>query len=191
MTPLDALEAAIAEHLRFVHERAGGSPAGGGPAWDALLAHYGVAGVGPGERAAVVRGLGLSRGATPGEVRLVFVALARWAEGELGRTGAGADPRSGGLAQRLRTLADTETARYEQAVGLPPPAPPPPAQAPKAPSVASIFGNAAQTAQEVPWAGREYESAATLTCNSCGAPQQRAGSFICLFCRRPIAGPTG
>jgi hypothetical protein len=132
-----------------------------------------VAGVSPEERAAVVSGLSLYRGATPGEVRIVLEALARWANGELARSGRGPLPPN---------MVDEEMARYERSIALVEPGALPPA-----PAVASIFGNALDTSKEVPWAGQKFKDVATLTCVHCGAPQQKAGAFICHFCRRPIA----
>lgn len=160
------VEAAIAQHLQAIHQTAASSPAGGGPAWDALLRHYGVAGVSPQERAAVVSGLNLVRGATPGEVRIVIEALVRWANPQLARP-------------LPPTMVDDEVKKYENAIGLVEPG--------AAPAVSSIFGNALDTSKEVPWANQKFKDVATLSCVHCGAPQQRAGAFICHFCRRPIA----
>jgi hypothetical protein len=187
---VEGFEASIAQHLRAIHDTAAGSPPGGGPAWDQLLSHYGVAGVGPDERAAVARAMGLERGATPGEVRMVLDGLVRWAEGELGRMAQApalaSDPRVAWWKGNLTTLAQTESDRYERAIGYVPPLPLAPA--PPAPALASIFANAQATAKQVPWAGMKYEQAAVLTCVHCGGPQERPQDFMCRYCRRPIAG---
>ncbi len=193
MGPLETFEALLGQHLRAVYETAAASPPGGGPAWDALLAHYGVHGVGPQERAMVVQAMGLVRGPTPGEVRIVFDAVGRWAQAELGRLAAdpavSAQPRAAWLAQQLTTLAQVQTEQYERSVV--PRAPPiaaPPVVAPAAPALASIFANAQQTSKQVPWANATYDQVATLTCMHCGGPQEKPQDFMCRYCRRPIAG---
>jgi hypothetical protein len=186
---LEGFEAAMAQHLRAIHETAAASPPGGGPAWDQLLAYYGVQGVGAEERGAVAQAMGLGRGATPGEVRIVLDGLVRWAEGELARMTQDSDlanhPRLAWWKSSLPTLAQAESERYEHAIGYvarAAPAPPP------APALASIFANAQKTSKEVPWAGMKYEQAAVLTCVHCGGPQERPQDFMCRYCRRPIAG---
>ena len=91
----------------------------------------------------------------------------------------------------MRDLVDQETAAYERAIGLPPPPPQPPPPAggtPGAPSLASIFANAHQTAKEVPWAGQTFKTSTNLTCVHCGGPQEQPADFMCKYCRRPIAG---
>jgi hypothetical protein len=187
---VEGFESAIAQHLRAIHETAASSPPGGGPAWDQLLAHYGVASVGQEERAAVAHAMGLTRGATPGEVRLLLDGLARWADAELARLASNPalanDPRLAWWKNNLSTLAQTESEKYERAIGYVPP--PALAPAPPAPALASIFANAQATAKQVPWAGMKVEQAAVLTCVHCGGPQERPQDFMCRYCRRPIAG---
>jgi hypothetical protein len=194
---IDALAAAIVSHVRAVRDTAAASPAGGGPAWDALLQHYRLAPFEPRERATVVQCLRLTRGATPGEVRMVLASLVAWAQAEAGRLAQ--DPSLAAEAHGLRawidTLVDGETREYERSIGVvaPPPAPPPVAPAPSAPaapSLGSIFANAQQTSKEVPWANMKYETVTTLTCVHCGGPQERPMDFMCKYCRRPIAGAT-
>jgi hypothetical protein len=191
---IDALASAIATHVRAVRETAAASPAGGGPAWDALLQHYRLAPFDPRERATVVQCLRLTRGATPGEVRMTLAALVAWATGEAARLAQ--DPTLAAEVPRLRawvdTLVDGETREYERSIGVvaPPPAPPPAAPAPAAPSLGAIFANAQQTSKEVPWANMKYETVTNLTCVHCGGPQERPMDFMCKYCRRPIAGAT-
>jgi hypothetical protein len=134
----------------------------------------------------------LTRGATPGEVRMVLASLAAWATGEAMRLAQ--DPALAHEAAGLRTwidgLVDGETREYERSVGVvaPPPAAPSPPAGPAAPSLGSIFANAQQTSKEVPWANMKYDQVATLTCVHCGGPQEKPMDFMCKYCRRPIAG---
>lgn len=194
MGPLESLEAAVAAHVAAIHRAATASPAGGGPEWDLLLAHYGVAGLSPAERASIAHHMRLPRGAVPAEVRLVLAGLSRWASGEMDRLRAAGHLAPPALHQRVAELADRETAAYERALGLAPPAPAPsafvpaPAAAAGAPNLASIFANAQQTSKEVPWAGMKYDAVACLTCVHCGGPQEQPQDFMCKYCRRPIAG---
>ena len=188
---IDALASAIVAHVRAVRDTAAASPAGGGPAWNALLQHYQLAPFDPRERAMVVQCLRLTRGATPGEVRMALAALVGWATGEANRLAQ--DPALAGEVPALRAwigaLVDGETREYERSIGLAPP-PPAPAPAPAAPSLGSIFANAQQTSKEVPWANMKYETVTTLTCVHCGGPQEKPMDFMCKYCRRPIAGAT-
>jgi hypothetical protein len=188
--PIDALAAAIAGHVRAVRETAAASPPGGGPAWDALLGHYRLAAFDSNERATVVRCLRLSRGATPGEVRMVLASLATWAAGEASRLAS--NPalamEVAGLRAWIDGLVDRELGEYERSIGVAPAPAAPPAPASAAPSLGSIFANAQQTSKEVPWANMKFEQVATLTCVHCGGPQERPMDFMCKYCRRPIAG---
>jgi hypothetical protein len=193
MDPVEQLHAAITQHVGAIHRAASSSPAGGGPEWDGLMRHYGLAPLDPAERAAIVSGMRLSRGAVPAEVRIAFVGLCTWATREIERLRAdptaAASPRLSFVEQRVRELVDQETAAYERALGIPPPPPPQPAPAvPGAPSLASIFANAHQTAKEVPWAGQTFKTTTNLTCVHCGGPQEQPADFMCKYCRRPIAG---
>jgi hypothetical protein len=192
---IDALASALVAHVRAVRDTAAASPAGGGPAWDGLLQHYRVAPFDPRERAVIVQHMRLTRGATPGEVRMVLASLVGWATGEAARLAP--DPALAaevpGLRAWIDALVDGETREYERTIGVVPP-PPVPAQAaavaaaPAAPSLGSIFANAQQTSKEVPWANMKYEHVATLTCVHCGGPQEKPMDFMCKYCRRPIAG---
>ena len=182
------LGAAIEQHIGWIHQTAASSAPGGGPAWDALLLHYGIAAFADEERALSVQCLRLRRGALPGEVRAVFSGLKSWAERELASVQA--DPATmARVHERIQALVDVETRRYEDRVGI---AQPPPAGAPLAgaPSLDSIFANAQSTAKEVPWANVKYKQVGSLTCVFCGGPQEQPLDFMCKYCRRPIAGLT-
>jgi hypothetical protein len=176
---LGTLDDALAQHLTTIHNTASSSPPGGGPAWDGLLRHYGIAPLEARERQMIVQGMKLARGAAPAEVRMVFVGLQQWMRGQLAQA-----PH---LQPRVDALVDQEMASYERSIGLAPlpPLPPPTAAAP---SLASIFGNAQATSKEVPWAGQTFKQVGALTCIHCGGPQEQPLDFMCRYCRRPIAG---
>jgi len=195
MGAVEELEAQVATHVRAICGTAASVPAGGGPAWDQLLAHYQLRGFGPDERTSVARALGMTRGATPGEVNVALESLARWAQGEVNRLATdpalAAHPRLRALAQDLPAMPARETEVYERSVGLVRAPMPPPAAAPGAapmPALGNIFANAQSTSKEVPWANMQYKQTAVLTCVHCGGPQEVAQDFLCRFCRRPIAG---
>jgi hypothetical protein len=191
---VDALAAALAQHVDYVLNTAASSPAGGGPQWDEVLRYYRVQPHDAQERAMIVQYMRLQRGATPAEVRTVLEGLRTWAFGEIERLRAdpsiGQSPALGQLHGAAQTLVERETARYELSIGLQPAPAAAPAAPPKpaAPSLGSIFANAQQTSKEVPWANMEYKQVATLTCVHCGGPQETPLDFMCKFCRRPIAG---
>lgn len=197
MGPVEALDAALLQHLSTIQRTAISSPPGGGAEWDTLLRHYGHTPFDPQERAMSVANMRLSRGAVPAELRVVLLGLQAWAQGELARLRASGaahgSPTLPQLEHRLTGLVDFEVAAYERALGIPPSAPmpaapPPPPAAPAAPSLASIFANAQQTSKEVPWAGMTYKSVVNLNCVHCGGPQEQPQDFMCKYCRRPIAG---
>lgn len=200
MGPVEALDAALAQHLSAIQHAAISSQAGGGGAWDTLLRHYGHSAFEPQERAMIVSCMHLSRGAVPAELRIVLIGLQGWAQRELDRlraTGAAnGSPNVDALQHRIAMLVDGEMSAYERALGIAPSAPAAPAPmaapaapaAPAGPSLASIFANAHQTAKEVPWAGQTYKSVVNLNCVHCGGPQEQPQDFMCKYCRRPIAG---
>ena len=72
---LDAFEATLRNQVAFVLQTAGGSPPGGGPGWDGVLARFEIAGARPDRRGALAASRGLSRGAFPEEVEQVLLAL--------------------------------------------------------------------------------------------------------------------
>ena len=197
MGPVEALDAALAQHVVAIQQAAISSPPGGGGAWDTLLRHYGHSAFDPQERAMIVSCMHLSRGAVPAELRIVLIGLQGWAQRELDRlrtTGAtNGSPNVDALQHRIAMLVDGEVSAYERALGISPSAPVAPAPLaaaapPAGPSLASIFANANQTAKEVPWAGQTYKSVLNLNCVHCGGPQEQPQDFMCKYCRRPIAG---
>ncbi len=197
MGAVEDLEAQIATHTRAILDAAMNAELGGGPSWDRWLQHYGVSPFPAGERAAVVQALKMTRGATPGEVRLLLGSLSTWAQNEVARLSrdpqCAGHPRLAQLHQAAAGLPDRETAAYERMVGIQPPPPPapepagPPAPPPGMPGLGAIFANAQSTSKEVPWANMKYKQSSVLTCVHCGGPQEAALDFICRFCRRPIA----
>lgn len=197
MGPLESLDAAITQHVQAIHRAATSCSAGGGPEWDGLLRHYGLAPLDANERSFIVTHMRLSRGAVPAEVRAAFAGLQKWAHGEMERLRNAGHPTPPHVHQRVSELVDRETSTYERSIGLapaPPAAPPafapPPAYAPPpgAPALASIFANAQSTSKEVPWANQKYSAVANLNCVHCGGPQEQPQDFMCKYCRRPIAG---
>ena len=77
--PVAALEAQLDAHLRAITDAALAAPLGGGPPWDGLLQHYGIAATPPLERQQVVAARAQTRGAVPSEVLLALRGLAAWA----------------------------------------------------------------------------------------------------------------
>jgi hypothetical protein len=65
-------------------------------------------------------------------------------------------------------------------------APRSPADPPAPVGVSSLFANAKATAAKVPWANQKVESAITLACPACGAPQEMAQDFLCRYCHAPM-----
>lgn len=175
-----SFEAALRQHLDVILRTASNAPPGGGPDWDGLLRHYGIAPLAHDERQMIVQCMHLSRGAAPAEVRMALVGLAQWADNEAKRTG--------GFVTGLEGFVDREMASYERSIGVAPPPPPPPAANAGMPGLASIFANAQQTSKEVPWANMKYKQVANLNCVHCGGPQEQPADFMCRYCRRPIAG---
>jgi hypothetical protein len=200
MGPVEALEAALVQHLSAVQRAAFNSPPGGGPEWDGVLRHYGHPPLDPQERQMIVACMHVARGAVPAEFRMVLTGLQTWAQGQVDQLRASgaahASPSFGRLEHRVRALVDEEMPAYERALGLAPsaPMPPPPGAAapapaaPAGPSLASIFANAQTTSKEVPWAGMKYKSVLNLNCVHCGGPQEQPQDFMCKYCRRPVAG---
>lgn len=173
-----ALDALVAEHVAAVFAAALAAPPGGGRAWDAVLAHYGLAPEPPHARLEEARRLGLSAGATPTEVRRAFEAMVARALAELWRVAPPHDPSASKLAARLSALPAEEARRYEAEV---------PKRAPRAAGVASVFARALETSKQVPWA-QPIDATTVLSCPTCGAPQERSLDFRCRHCGGKIAG---
>jgi hypothetical protein len=189
MSTVEALDAAVTQHVAAIHRAAGTSPPGGGPEWDALLRHYGLTPLAHSERSFIVTSMRLARGAVPAEVRLALVGLQKWAEGEMTRLRSFGQLAPPHVHQRIAELPDKETEAYERSIGVIKPivqavAAPPPMGA----DLGSIFANAQRTSKEVPWANQKYNAVQNLTCVHCGGPQEQPLDFMCKYCRRPIAG---
>jgi hypothetical protein len=192
MGTVEALDAALAQHLSAIQHAAISSPPGGGGPWDVLLRHYGHIPFDPQERAMIVQCMRLTRGAVPAELRVVVIGLQGWAQRELDHLRASGvangSPNVDAFQHRIAMLVDAEVSTYERALGVVPSAAPAAPAAPAGPSLASIFANAQQTSKEVPWAGQTYKSVMSLNCVHCGGPQEQPQDFMCKYCRRPIAG---
>ena len=148
----EALSASLQQHLRYILDTASSSPAGGGPAWSALLAHYGIRAFDANERAMSVKYMNLARGALPSEVRVVLEGLRDWATRELQASSA----PNAALQNEIASLVYREIARYELSIGLVPQIASAPVVASTGPSLGSIFANAQETSKEVPWANMKY-----------------------------------
>jgi hypothetical protein len=188
MGSIEALAAAIEQHVAAIRATAWNAPAGGGSSWDTLLRHYGILPLHADERAFLASHMKLSRGAVPAEVRIALAGLEGWARSELAKLTASAPAARAALEARLAGLVAGETAAYEHALGIPPPTPAMPV-ASEGPSLASIFANAHDTAKDAPWANVTAKAVQSLTCVHCGGPQEAPLDFVCRYCRRPIAGP--
>jgi hypothetical protein len=173
------LEDEIRRHQNAIVSAAWQCPPGGNRAWDGLLQAYRVIPQAPADRVSEAVGRQMTRGAIPTEVRRALESLAAWAEGELGALAPalGGNERFQFAQHQVRGLAQ-EADRYESAVS--------PSQA--APTVGSIFANAAATAGKAPWQSVKVPASAVLVCVTCGAPQQKPLDFKCPYCGNPIAG---
>lgn len=105
------LEDAVAQHVSAIHRTASASPAGGGPEWDALLRHHGLAPLDAAERSFIAQQMCLARGAVPAEVRAAFLGLQAWGDGGA-RTTAAAPDGSLEVASRREGLARPDDARH-------------------------------------------------------------------------------
>lgn len=162
---LDELTRQLSEHVDYVFRSARGEHEG----WPAAARHYGVA-----------TGPAVAGPAATAEVRAALDAVVRQAGAHLDQlisTGQVSDDlRVAGIRRRLSGLPAREAARYEEARVE--------AVTPKKPDagVANIFANAAKSAANNPWAGLGFDRQLTLTCATCGAPQQTEREFKCEYC---------
>lgn len=148
-----------------------------------MLAHYRLSGVGPAEREATVRGMGIERGAVPAEVQMVLEALALWGRHHLAQL----EPDAAAETE-LQVMPQREVARYVAQLPHRVPTTPPPAPlAASPPGLASIFENASETSRHASWA-QASEQEAVLSCPHCGGPQQQIRNFLCSYCHRPLGG---
>ena len=173
------------QHVTYLLTAARSAPAGGGPAWEAALAHYGVAPETAAFRARALAEMRVAQGALPVELRRALEAVAARAESELAwlRAHAPFIPGDAGYAPllaRIAHLAATETARYEAQLR--------PAAAGGG-RVGSLFANAKATSQKTPWADFKVEASRALGCASCGATQQTVLDFTCSYCGASLAAP--
>jgi hypothetical protein len=105
-------------------------------------------------------------------VRVVLHLLAAYVSAHLGQSGEdSADARV--LRASLFTFVDNHGAAYDASVR--------PAQKPGG-GLGGIFARAQTTAALTPWADMKYDTALTLTCRGCGAPQPNALEFSCCHC---------
>jgi hypothetical protein len=189
-TVLDNFEATLRNQVALILETATGSPPGGGPRWDEVLAAFGLQGVPTDQRGAVAAQRVHNRGAFPEEVEQVMLALSHQAWATLGQMhGWGLtqhsphlQSRMDALAQQIRTMSSEQRRAYED--GLRP-------KPVVGPGVAAIFANAKATAQINPWGHLKYSDQLTLACPGCGAPQQTELQFDCKFCGNSLFGPPG
>jgi hypothetical protein len=176
---LRAFEAQVEQHVQAILAAARACPPGGNNAWDGVLRHYGGVPESPVQRLEVVAELKLKRGAIPGEVNQALAAVEKWAKGELE-----AQARSDWwdwqpaieLRQRLQGMAAQRTESYKVEV------------MPRAGGVASVFANARETADMVPWKGLKFDAVRVRSCAACGAPQEIPLDFVCRYCRASMTG---
>ena len=156
-------------------------------AWDKLLVSSQLTPCGGSVRTKNRLALGMTRGALPQEVRMVLHVLAlqcraslasltrRWPA--LSEVSHPLSSRVSILKAQLERVVDEEGHRYDLAVK--------PAAATGA-GLGMIFANARRSAKLDPWKGLEWRDCLTLTCSSCGAPQEEARNFVCSYCGQNI-----
>ena len=183
---LDALESDLAGALARLRQAA----LAAGPAqlsdWDALLEKTHLKPPPMPARLLRYQQLKLNRGALPDELQAVLQAVARQAVGRLdaiiesdpagtGHHGAYAS-RCGLLRAQLVGLVDREGASYKALLRPPKPGG----------GLGGIFARARATSALDPWKAGKWEQAVTLSCVSCGAPQEVELEFHCHYCRNPL-----
>jgi len=183
---LDALDADLGgalSRLRSVALAAGPTQLS---AWDALLEKAHLKPAEMPVRLQRYRALKLTHGALPEELRAVAQTIARQSVGRLtaiieadpdgtGHHGQWAS-RCGLLRSQLVGLVDREGAAYDAALR------------PKKPGggLGGVFARARSTTAIDPWSGVKWDRAVTLSCVSCGAPQEVELEFLCHYCRNPL-----
>jgi len=183
---LDALDRDLAgalSRLRAVALAAGPSTLG---AWDALLEKAHLEPSPMPVRLRRYQVLKLTRGALPEEYRAALQAIARQSVGRLDDIVAGDEQgtghhgpwasRCGLLRSRLVGLVDREGAAYD--ASLRPPTP--------GGGLGGVFARARATSAIDPWKVGQWQQAVTLSCVSCGAPQEVELEFHCHYCRNPL-----
>lgn len=155
--------------------------------WDALLHRCHLVPPPADLRAARFAALALPQGVPPEELRATMQVIARLGAQRLTAIQT-ADPQSTGhhgalgarcgvLRSRLLALVDVQGAHYDKTV-RPPTRP--------GGGLGSIFARARTSAAVDPWASVRWQSAVTLECVSCGAPQEAALEFTCQRCRNVL-----
>lgn len=166
---LDELTRQLSEHVDYVFRSARGEHEG----WAAAAQHYGVK-----------AGPAIAGPASTAEVRAALEAVVQQAGAHLEQLVASGqltdDLRVAGIRRRLSGLPAHEATRYDAARLE--------AVTPKRPDagVASIFANASESAANNPWAGLTFDRQLTLTCATCGAPQQTERDFKCEYCNGDV-----
>lgn len=183
---LDALDRDLAGALTRLREAA----LAAGPAelsgWDAVLEKTHLTAPPMPARLLRYQQLKLSRGALPDEFQAVLQVIARQSVGRLeaiidsdpadtGHHGASAS-RCGLLRAKLVALVDREGAAYTSLLRPPKPGG----------GLGGIFARARATASIDPWKTGKWSQAVTLSCVSCGAPQEVELEFYCTYCRNPL-----
>jgi hypothetical protein len=155
-------------------------------AWDALLKRAHLTPDAQPARLDRYRELKLTRGALPEEFRAAIQVTARKAASELadiqeadpdgtGHQGQWAS-RHGVLRARLAGLVDREGAAYDALLR------------PKKPGggMGGVFARARATSSLQTWVVGDWARHVTLSCISCGAPQEVELEFLCHYCRNPL-----
>jgi len=185
------IEKRLDQHLQYIHKSAAASMPHGTPEWDYCLGFYRLTPPTPEARVARAQELALTRGALPEEVRTAFYVVTLLTEGAMKRLpGLGdainqgnrqADSKASAIRSRLVILVNAEGQKYERVVR--------PNVGGKA-GVGGIFANVKRTKSLDFWAKmEEFDTGnVTLSCVSCGAPQQVANDFTCAFCSQFIFG---
>ena len=183
---LDALERDLAgaqSQLREAALAAGPTQLSG---WDALLEKTHLKPPPMPARLLRYQQLKLGRGALPDEYEAVLQAIARQSVGRLdaiidnapadtGHHGPYAS-RCGLLRAQLVGLVQRQGAAYKDLLRPPKPGG----------GLGGIFARARATSAIDPWKSGKWEQAVTLSCASCGAPQEVELEFYCTYCRNPL-----
>ena len=184
MGPVAHLDTAIAQHLDGIRAAAVASAAGGGPAWDAMLAHYGVARLADDERRQIVAAMVYRAAAVPAELPELLAGWSVARGSGRARCQAGPEgtrsPRSSAAGPAVRRRARRLRAPWRRAPPPPqrrrPPRPPP--------SAGFLFAT--------PTRPRSRSSGQPVYANVATRPRARADrmtpAILCRYCRRPIAG---
>ena len=183
---LDALDRDLGSAVSRLREAALAAGPSDLSAWDSLLEKVHLKPLPLAQRQLRYQQLKLSRGALPDEYRAALQVVARQSVGRLdairasdaegtGHHGPFAS-RCGLLRARLVGLVDREGAAYDTVLRPPKPGG----------GLGGIFANARLTSSIDPWKASKWEISVTLSCVSCGAPQEVELEFHCHYCRNPL-----